>query len=496
VKTQRRIAVLLAICCAGIVAAGLVGRGSGSEAAPVAGGPDSRTQPLADGCARDRTAILRHEVPNWVYVGGGLSAQNQVVTGVVNSQYEPERAAVPTGTDDPFTHTSYDFTFNIKPDPPYEHVLGTGNFEGLGAETARLHTERESLTFPDWAWPDRGDRVSLVGSWVWDCDHLTASGEHTEIHPFRLLWVERNPGGSSPRSRAGDREADLFATFAGTPADTQAVCANRTKGDRANFQQCVGTPVADVPLLGTYEFVLRAGKKPSPKARLVYRAVDRLAPSVPIPVTKLKDGIKVTVDGSRAQRIQRQFYVGWRPVATSPVHLRVRLRELLVRRAMDPGCPPADPGCPFKDESLMLGQVTSVPGEWNVYVNAGGVWAPWVPLLIRPRSGETIKTNRSIDFYAARSRPWRLFVQTRECDFGSLGNAYSTQGLVVPCPHILEVGNTASDDQPGILAVHFRSPAASLGTHAVNSRLPGSTCPPSNTKGCFRLTFTISRIRP
>jgi hypothetical protein len=89
-----------------------------------------------------------------------------------------------------------------------------------------------------------------------------------------------------------------------------------------------------------------------------------------------------------------------------------------------------------------------------------------------------------------------LFVQTRECDFGSLGNAYSTQGLVVPCPHILEVGNTASDDQPGILAVHFRSPAASLGTHAVNSRLPGSTCPPSNTKGCFRLTFTISRIRP
>ena len=79
-----------------VAAAGLAGRGSGNKATATAGGPDSRTQPLLDGCARDRAAILRKEVPNWAYVGGAL-AQNQLVTGVVDSQSEPERAASPTG---------------------------------------------------------------------------------------------------------------------------------------------------------------------------------------------------------------------------------------------------------------------------------------------------------------------------------------------------------------------------------------------------------------
>ena len=53
VKIQRRAVVLLIVCAAAIVAAGLAGRGSGSKATPAAGGPDSRTQPLADGCVRN-----------------------------------------------------------------------------------------------------------------------------------------------------------------------------------------------------------------------------------------------------------------------------------------------------------------------------------------------------------------------------------------------------------------------------------------------------------
>ncbi len=491
---NRRAAILIALCAAGIAAAGLAARGSGSPATPAAGGPDSRTQPLVDGCTRDRGAILTHDVPNWVYVGGDV-ASNQMLTGVVDSQYQPERAAEPTGTDDPFTHTSYDFTFNVKPDPQYENLLGTGNFEGTSEETARLHIERESATFPTWAWPDRGDRVSVAGSWVWDCDHTTAAGERTEIHPFRVLWVERNPGGPSPRSPTGDREADLFITSEGTPADTQAICANQTKGDRVAFKQCVAHPLHFDGLHGPYNFVLKAGEKPSQKARLVYRVVNQ-GPSSSTSITKLADGISVAVPATRS--VAKQFFVGWRPVkpAAKPVHLRLRLRDLLVRRAMDPGCPPYDLNCPAKDESTLIGQVTTSPGEWNVYVDAGGVWTAWNPILIHPKSGQTIHSKQTIDLYVANGKPWRLFVQTRECDFGSLGNAYSIEATVPPCPHILEVGNTASDDQPGILAVHFRSPMASVGTHRVNSSLAGSTCPPANTKGCYRLMFTISRIRP
>jgi hypothetical protein len=496
VKIRRRPVILLALCVVAVASAGLAGRGSGSAAAPTAGGPDSRTQPLADGCARAPGAILSHQVPNWVYVGGGL-AQDQLVSGMVNSQYDQDRAAHPAPIDDPFTHTSYDFTFNVEVDPEYAPLLGTGNFEGQGQETARLHMERESASFPVFAWPDRGDRISLAGSWVWDCDHTGVSGERTEIHPFRVLWVERNPGGPSPRSAVGDREADLFVTNAGTPADTQAICANRTKGDRVAFKQCVSNPVEEVAMHGKYEFVLRAAKKPSPKARLVYRVVERFAPSIPTPVTRLEDGISVQVDASRAVAIESKFFVGWRPVkpAARPVHLRVRLRELLVRRAMDPGCPPYDLKCPAKDESTRIGQMTTSPGEWNMYVNVAGVWAPWKPILLQPKSGQTIRTRQTIDAYVARGKPWRLFVQVRECDFGSAGNAYSIEGTVSPCPRANEIGSEIGDDEPGILVAQFRSPQASLGTHRTNSILAGSTCPASNRQGCYRLTYTISRIR-
>jgi hypothetical protein len=495
VKIRRRAVLLLVVCASAIAAAGLAGRGEGNKATPAAGGPDSRTQPLLDGCARDRGAIFTKQVPNWVYVGGGV-AQNQFVSGVVDSQYEAERAAEPTGTDDPFTHTSYDFIFNVKPDAQYENLLGTGNFEGQSSETARLHTERESLTFPSWAWPDRGDRIAMVGSWVWDCDHTTAAGEHTEIHPFRLLWVERNPGGPSRRSPVGDREADLLMTRLPTPADTQAVCANKTKGDRAAFKECVSHPVDELPVTGEYDFVLEAGKKPSAKAHLVYRVIDVERHSPATPVTRLRDGISVHVDAGSGPSMGKRFLVGWRPVRVHPVHLRLRFNSLLVRRAMDPGCPPYDPNCPDKDESKLLGQVTTAPGEWNVYVDAAGVWRQWLPQVLSVRDGQTIRSKQRVDLYVPSGKPWRLFVQTRECDFGSLGNANSVQGTVAPCPHINEVGNTASDDQPGILAVHFRSPAASVGRHQVNSSLEGSTCPASNVHGCYRLTFTISRIRP
>jgi hypothetical protein len=495
-----RTGILVALCAAGLGAAGVAARGSGSPPPRPFQGPDSRTQPVLDGCARDRGAILTHGAPNWVYVYGNAGqAQVQKATGIADSQYEPDLAAHPTGIDDPFTHTAYDFVFNLKLDAEYASLLGTGNFEGQGQETGRLHTERESASFPMFAWPDRGDRISVAGSWVWDCDHTGPSGEHTEIHPWRVLWVERNPGGPSPKSPAGDREADLFSTNAATPADTQAICAHETKADRTAFKECVRTPARPLEP-EAFDFVLRAGPRPSRSARLIYRVIDRGSEgSRSLRVTRVPGGVRVREDAFVSGQplvFAKQVFVGWRPVkpASRPVHLRLRLRELLVRRAMDPGCQPYEPECPAKDESTRLGQVTKSPGEWNVYVNAGGIWAPWRPLLIHPRDGQKIRTKQAIDFYVPRGKPWRLFVQTRECDFGSLGNAYSPQGTVSPCPRAEEVGHTVGDDVPGILVEHFRSPAAGLGTHRTNSQLAGSTCPASNRQGCFRLTYTVTRV--
>ncbi len=87
-------------------------------------GPDPLAQPPLDGCTRDRGAIFTHLVPNWAYVNDRDYAANdplppqQWAHGVAESAYDTERSAHPTGVDDPFTHTSYDFIFNL--DVPLE----------------------------------------------------------------------------------------------------------------------------------------------------------------------------------------------------------------------------------------------------------------------------------------------------------------------------------------------------------------------------------------
>ncbi len=486
--------ILIALCAAGVLAAALAARGSDSAAQrPLPAGPDSGTQPVLDGCARDRGAIFTRDVPNWVYVGGKAdAAQRRRLDGAVDSKYEPELAAHPTGIDDPFTHTSYDFVFNVKPDPEFEPLLGTANFEGQGQESQRIHVERETGSFPTFAWPDRGDRVSMVGSWVWDCDHFAPAGEHTEIHPFRVLWVARN---SRPNA-FGDREADLFVTVTGTPADNSADCAAATKGDRVDFKHCfLQNRSGSVLVGGAYRFSVKAPKKPSPSAHLVFRVVDLGSKRAPVRVSRRGTGVAVSVDASSARaQVAKRIFVGWRPTGPRPAHLRISGLQLLVRRAMDPGCPPFQPDCPAKVESTLLGQVTKAPGEWNVYLDAAGVWTQWKPAVIYPNDGDRIRSKQKIDFYVVRGKPWRLLVQTRECDFGSVGNAYSPNATVTPCPRANEIGNAVGDDEPGILVAHFRSPQTSLGLHHTNSQLAGSTCPVSNTHGCYRLTYRVSVI--
>jgi hypothetical protein len=105
------------------------------------------------------------------------------------------------------------------------------------------------------------------------------------------------------------------------------------------------------------------------------------------------------------------------------------------------------------------------------------------------------RSRQAIDVYVPRGRPWTALFTTRECDFGALGNAVAPRGTVAPCPRSSELGNFVGDDVPGYAFQRFSSPAASLGRHVLNSRLSGSTCPPSNRHGCYAVTFTVTRGR-
>lgn len=478
---------------------------AGAVAAVGPVGPDPSAQAQADGCGRDGAAIVKRERPEWAYVGdaqapaGGPAPVARWASGVVDSPV-PQLASHPAPEDLPFTHSAYDVNFNLRTDASSAGLLGgdlaagTGNYaRGGGGEqneqTARLHVEREETSFPPFAWPGAGDRVRVLGAWIWDCGHWTPGGERTELHPFWALWVQR---ALSSRSRSGEAEGDLLVTNVETPAGLQEDCAHASKGDRVAFQACVTAPAAGFhDVGGRYSFFLPAPARPSPSARLRIRVLD--AGSVAAPAVTARPGrrgatvtFEIPGGAARAVTVAKRVLVGWTPVPASrrPIRVRVSFTQLLVRRAMDPGCPGAARQC-GSQETTNGDQISSAPGEWLVYLDAAGVWQR-LPLL-RVRDGQTVQLRRSVGLYLPRGRAWRLLAFTRECDFGTVH--------LTPCPASGEFGSGEGDDDPGVAVVRFRSPEAAVGEHSVDARLDsGSTCPPSNRHGCYRLSFRVQRV--
>lgn len=455
--------------------------------------PDPIVQAEADGCRRNNTLIYQHQAPNWAYVNdrdapaSGPPPAPVWLEGTVSSERQPLYPARPTGVDNPLSHMSYDFTFDVAPDPAYELLLGgspverTGNFATEIEDVNRIHVEREEGSFPRWAWPDRGDRVKLLGSWVWDCDH-SAHGERTELHPLRAIWS------------AHEGEGKLFISTDGTYAARQADCAHRTKGDAAAFKACVAAPQAPQDVSGTYRFTLRAPPRPAGARRLAIAVQDLGGTkNAARPVVSLR-GRDVAVSLTIPARaglgpparivVARRIVAAWRPAA-KPVHLRVRLDRLVTRRAMDPG---------GGAQSTRLGQTTAGPGEWIVYWKLGSTWGRW-PGVLAARDGRVFRGSQVVDLYLPRRRPWTALFVTRECDFGALGNAVAARGTVAPCPRGTELGNLVGDDVPGYAVRTFASPQAGVGRHVVDSRLAGSTCPPANRRGCYAVTFTVLPVR-
>jgi hypothetical protein len=442
--------------------------------------PDPNAQAISDGCQRDTTKIYTGFAPNWVYVNdrdfpsSGPPPGPRSASGVVKgaSGLLASRLA---SSDDPITHRSVDVNIDLTVDPQSDFLTGTSR--DATPEQGTLHLERESDYYPGWAQPQPGDRMQAFGSWIWDCDHYQGKGEKTEFHPFRVAWVARHPERASPTSNRGEAEGDLFMSTDATPAGAAAECAHRTKG--------------------SYEFALCAPQPHRAGASLVWRVVDKgsvNAPKVPLfPGNEGCASLRFTIAAPAGKRVvvAKQVYLGWSKPATVD-HLRLHFDKLLVRRAMDPSCPPDKPACPFASESTLPGQIATAPGEWQLHWSVDGIWGRW-PGTLAAKDGSLFRGSQSVDFYVPRGGAWTLVTLARECDFGALPSFAGTGHPMRPCPPSGEVGNSAGDDYPGAIAVTFRGPA--LGRHVTDASTAGSTCPASNVHGCYQLTYTVSRVR-
>jgi hypothetical protein len=460
--------------------------------------PDPNVQAVADGCQRDTTKIYTGFAPNWVYVNdrdfpaAGPPPTPREVTGVVKGASGLLASRV-ASSDDPVTHVSYDFNVDVTADAPDNFLTGTSR-DGT-PEQGTIHLERESGSYPLWAMPRSGDRVEMLGSWVWDCDHYRPNGEKTEFHPWRAAWVLRNPEGPSPTSSRGDAEGDLFVSTDATPAGKEAECAHQTKGSD-QFKACTHAAADWLSVNGGYDYSICAPHPPPAGAHLVWRIVDR--GSVNAPQVSLFPGnegcasVRFAVNAAARKRvvIAKQIYLGWSKPA--PVeHLRLRFDRLLVRRAMDPSCAPDQPACKYAAESTLLGQITTAPGEWQLMWSVDGIWGRW-PGTLAARDGSLFPGKQSVDFYVRRGTPWTLVMLARDCDFGALPSFAGPGHPIQPCPPSREVGNSAGDDYAGAITVIYRGLA--LGRHVTNASTAGSTCPASNRQGCYQLTYTVSKV--
>ncbi|HEY8704412.1 MAG TPA: hypothetical protein VIL98_06635 [Gaiellaceae bacterium] len=471
-------------------------------------GPDPEKQSRTDGCGRSRQLEFTRQSPGWVYVNdkefpaSGPAPPTQWLSGLVQAYRNLPDASHPSGGDDPTTHDSFDLNFNVVPDPGYEQLLGglaeadTGNFEGEGEEKGRIHLERESASLPSWSWPEVGDHVQVMGSWVWDCGHWDPGGERTEIHPYRAIWDTRTP---SPRSPYGESEGDLYVSTDATPAGQSAECAHTTKGDPAAYKACSFSNSNWLDVSGDYALTLDAPPRPPGATHLAIRVVDRGSTESPSWVSTIAGGkltLRFHLDATAGTRlvVAKQVFLGWRPLraAALPRHLRVTFTKLLTRRAMDPGCPNSQSAC--GSVQTMLGdQITKGPGELLVYTDVAGVWTLW-PRVLPAQDGRVFKLAYSTDVYVQPSRAWRLFVFPHECDFGVATWSNPDQPMA-PCPKTREFGNFSGDDVPGEIVVGYRGVQA-VGAHAANGSLePPSTCPPSNKQGCYRLWWTVTLVR-
>ncbi len=451
------------------------------------GNPDSLTQPLEDGCQRDPAQLLAGTSPQWVYVGRDPEPHLVVGTAV---------EARPTYTDLFRVHDSYDMNIMLRPDQEYWDYLGTANLgENLEFDLPSqiMEVEWEQRAYSLFAWATWRDRVEIMGSWIWDCGHWgqgfddpgyfvpgtapgepDVTGEHTEIHPPRMVVVHRFLPVTSDR---GDSVTDVLISSEGTIAKG---VQDRAAGlcDEAQAADCPQwVPVND----RDYQFSIRAPPRPQGATEIVWSIVDQGSDNGPGAVINVTDtGVDVLIPfagwGTTGDRMvyAQSIHVGWdvpRPVQ----HLRLSLQSLEWLAELDgphPGI--CDVPLPCTGEP----QTSQAPDEVNVYVDVAGQWRQLdIPGLAAVGPGDLFELDEVFDVYVGADAPWRVYGMARECD----------QPFILEC----SADEAGLNDDAGIFNITFSGPV-------VNGTFVGegmsSHCEAAAAGPCYKLTFAVEDL--
>ena len=167
--------------------------------------PDNQA-PLQRGC---RVGLYERVNPQWVTV-----KPYPYETVVAEGEITPSRIHV-AHHEWPFNHKSHDSAFHVKLDKQYTGLASVNHPKDENGQYTmemewEIGTANTGITdrFPKSFWPWIGDRVWMMGRWVYDCGHfdtLHLNGWQSEIHPPFATAFTRNephtfPGDTRPSS--------------------------------------------------------------------------------------------------------------------------------------------------------------------------------------------------------------------------------------------------------------------------------------------------------
>lgn len=336
----------------------------------------------AKGCCREGTVSIdfligsksvSEVLPAWVSVTGDVASETRTLEGILT------RSSVPS-SDFPFKpwHTAYDWNLDVRLDKQYTYLYSQSNSKN---HDVVMECEWDTAFLPSWAFPQEGDRVWIVGRWIYDCGHPKDLGHKSEIHPPKAIASFR-------------KEAIQFAENRGP---TQANIAVLFIGREGGYWR---QPIND----RDYSFDLYLPPKPYPEAAPVWRIDPQTGPLpvapriVPYPENNPR-ALRVTIPlkgvNPHPENYGAMIWGGWSDPrgteATKVKRVRVTIEEILMDANLDPGMFDRD--------------------EWTVYIGINGRWQIWNDL-----SGDSANLNYSVELHLSPDDRIHITACGREAD--------------------------------------------------------------------------------
>ena len=310
-------------------------------------------------------------------------------------------AKINEGGDLPADHEGDDQNTFITVDAADLGFVGTGNVGPHGEEAGQLEVEWEFPKYPLFAWGGRGDRLTAVGRWIWDCGHpdpdppgscsLTMSqpcaidgdckpptcascdpagtetcvgvtwNYHSELHPPQAIAVTRTGGYSVVHGavRFGRRSTrtDVWISPDGGGAGDACLVSHIANPLNLLNTECfpLHKPLADVNAADfAFDIPLPPrprGAKRRPRVRILDRSLTLPRPRVlatfvagpPPRVHVVVKMAKADARGRFPSKAGKTILAAWRPDPTPVTHLQVQVIAIEIVNPLKPVTPAIAP---------------------------------------------------------------------------------------------------------------------------------------------------------